>query len=115
MSQRLLRQLYKLTSIESSFGFNTVLALVNNKPKLLNLKEFISEFLQFREETVLKELEFDLKKAEDRAHILIGLATAVENIDQIIKIIKNSKDNQTAKRNLLSKNGKLKKALSLLH
>ena len=107
------RQLYKLTSIESSFGFNT-LALVNNKPKLLNLKEFISEFLQFREETVLKRVKFDLKKAEDRAHILIGLATAVENIDQIIKIIKNSKDNQAAKKNLLSKKWKIKKSTKLI-
>ena len=107
------RQLYKLTSIESSFGFNT-LALVNNKPKLLNLKEFISEFLQFREETVLKRVKFDLKKAEERAHILIGLATAVENIDQIIRIIKNSKDNQAAKKNLLSKKWKIKKSTKLI-
>ena len=88
--------------------------MVNNKPKLLNLKEFISEFLQFREETVLKRVKFDLKKAEDRAHILIGLATAVENIDQIIKIIKNSKDNQTAKKNLLSKKWKIKKSTKLI-
>merc|ERR1711991_764911 len=83
------RQLYKLTNIENSFGFNT-LAIVNNKPKILNLKEFISEFLQFREDTVVKRVKFDLKKAEERAHILIGLATAVENIDEIIKIIKKS-------------------------
>ena len=68
------RQLYKLTSIESSFGFNT-LALVNNKPQILGLKEFISEFFKFRETTVLKRIKFDLKKAEERAHILIGLAT----------------------------------------
>jgi len=89
------RQLYKLTSIESSFGFNT-LAIVDNKPKILNLKEFISEFVKFREETVTKRIQFDLKKAEERAHILIGLATAVENIDEVIKIIKNSKDTSTA-------------------
>ena len=63
------RQLYKLTNIESSFGFNS-LALVENKPKLLNLKEFISEFVKFRETTVLKRVKFDLKKAEERAHIL---------------------------------------------
>ena len=60
------RQLYKLTSIESSFGFNT-LALVDNKPKILNLKEFISEFLKFREETVIKRIKFDLKKAERKS------------------------------------------------
>ena len=95
------RQLYKLTSIESSFGFNT-LAIVNNKPKILNLKEFISEFLSFREQTVIARVKFDLKKAEERAHILIGLATAVENIDAIIKIIKNSKNNDDAKKKLIN-------------
>ena len=102
------RQLYKLTNIESSFGFNT-LAIVNNKPKILNLKEFISEFLRFRENTVIKRIKFDLKKAEERAHILIGIATAVENIDETIKIIKNSKDTETAKKIYYQKNGKLKK------
>jgi DNA gyrase subunit A len=107
------RQLYKLTNIESSFGFNT-LAIVNNKPKILNLKEFISEFLKFREDTVIKRVKFDLKKAEERAHILIGLATAVENIDEVIKIIKNSKDTDTAKKNLLSKKWKIKKSIKLI-
>jgi DNA gyrase subunit A len=107
------RQLYKLTNIESSFGFNT-LAIVNNKPKILNLKEFISEFLKFREDTVIKRVKFDLKKAEERAHILIGLATAVENIDEIIKIIKNSKDTDIAKKNLISKKWKIKKSVKLI-
>ena len=107
------RQLYKLTNIESSFGFNS-LALVDNKPKLLNLKEFISEFIKFRETTVLKRVKFDLKKAEERAHILIGLATAVENIDAVIKIIKNSKNNEEAKKNLLNKKWKIKKSSKLI-
>ena len=107
------RQLYKLTSIESSFGFNT-LAIVNKKPKILNLKEFISEFLKFREDTVLKKIKFDLDKAEERAHILIGLASAVENIDETIKIIKNSKDTDTAKKNLLLKKWKIKKSVKLV-
>ncbi len=108
------RQLFKLTSIESSFGFNT-LAIVNNKPKILNLKEFISEFLKFREETVTKRVKFDLKKAEERAHVLIGLAVAVENIDETIKIIKNSKDTEKAKINLLSKKWKIKKSLKIIN
>ncbi len=108
------RQLYKLTNIESSFGFNT-LAIVNNKPKILNLKEFISEFLKFREETVIKRVKFDLKKAEERAHILIGLAVAVENIDETIKIIKNSKDSQIAKKNLLIKKWKIKKSIKIIN
>ena len=107
------RQLYKLTNIESSFGFNT-LAIVNNKPKILNLKEFITEFLKFREDTVIKKIKFDLKKAEERAHILIGLAIAVENIDEIIKIIKNSKDTSIAKKNLLSKKWKFKKSNKII-
>ena len=108
------RQLYKLTNIESSFGFNT-LAIVNNKPKILNLKEFISEFLKFREDTVTKRIKFDLKKAEERAHILIGLAAAVENIDEIIKIIKNSKNTEAAKKNLLSKKWKIKKSTKIIN
>ncbi len=107
------RQLYKLTNIETSFGFNT-LAIVNNKPKILNLKEFISEFLTFREDTVIKRVKFDLQKAEERAHILIGLAVAVENIDEVIKIIKNSKDANSAKKNLLSKKWKIKKSIKMI-
>ena len=99
------RQLYKLTNIESSFSFNT-LAIVDNKPKILNLKEFINEFLKFRQDTVIKRVKFDLKKAEERAHLLIGLAAAVENIDDVIKIIKNSKDTELAKKIYYQKNGK---------
>ncbi len=108
------RQLYKLTNIETSFGFNT-LAIVDNKPKILNLKEFISEFLKFRQDTVIKRVKFDLKKAEDRAHILIGLAASVENIDEVIKLIKNSKDVTTAKKNLLLKKWKVKKSIKMFN
>ena len=107
------RQLYKLTNIESSFGFNT-LALVDNKPKILNLKEFISEFLKFREVTVLSRTKFDLNKAEERAHILIGIAIAVENIDEVIKIIKSSKNSEIAKKNLLQKKLKVKKSSNFI-
>ena len=107
------RQLYKLTSVESSFGFNT-LAIVNGKPKVLNLKEFISEFVSFREKTVIRRIKFDLKKTEERAHILIGISAATENIDAIIKIIKNSKDTATAKKNLLSKKWSIKKSSKLV-
>ena len=108
------RQLYKLTNIESSFGFNT-LAIVENKPKILNLKEFISEFLKFREDTVIKRVKFDLNKAEERAHVLIGLATAVENMYEVIKIIKNSKNTEIAKKNLLSKKWKIKKSIKIIN
>ena len=79
------RQLYKYTSIESSFGFNT-LAIVDSKPKTCNLKEFIENFLKFREDVVIKKTKFELKKAEERVHILIGLSVSVENLDKVIKI-----------------------------
>ncbi len=94
------RQLFKYTSIESSFGFNT-LAIVNNKPKTCNLKEFLEQFLIFREDVVIKKTKFDLKKTEDRAHILIGLSISVENLDKIIKIIRASKNPDEAKKILL--------------
>ena len=107
------RQLYKLTSIETSFGFNT-LGIVDGKPKILNLKEFISEFVKFREETLTKKIKFDLEKAYEKAHILIGLSVAVENIDAVIKIIKNSANIDIAKKTLLSKKWKIKKTTNLL-
>ena len=107
------RQLYKLTSVETSFGFNT-LAIVNGKPKILNLKEFISEFVNFREETLTKKIKFDLKKAVDKAHILVGISVSVENIDSIIKIIKNSDDVTSAKKTLLAKKWKINKTSKLI-
>jgi DNA gyrase subunit A len=102
------RQLYKLTSIESSFGFNT-LAIVQGKPKILNLKEFISEFVKFREITLTKKIKFDLNKALEKAHVLIGISVSVENIDAIIKLIKNSNTVDLAKKKLLEKKWKINK------
>ena len=107
------RQLYKLTSVESSFGFNT-LAIVNGKPKILNLKEFISEFVKFREETLTKKIKFDLNKALERAHILIGISVSVENIDSVIKIIKKSDNVELAKKSLLTKKWKINKTSKLI-
>ncbi len=101
------RQLYKYTSLESSFSFNT-LAIVDKKPKNCNLKDFLESFLKFREDVVTKKTKFDLKKAEDRAHILIGLSVAVENIDKIIKIIRNSKNPEIAKATLIKTKWKIK-------
>ena len=106
------RQLFKYTSIESSFGFNT-LAIVDNKPKTCNLKEFLENFLKFREDVVVKRTKFDLKKAEDRAHILIGLSASVENLDKVIKIIRSSKNPEDAK-NLLSAKWKITKSQKLI-
>jgi len=107
------RQLYKLTSIETSFGFNT-LAIVNGKPKILNLKEFISEFVSFREKTLTKKIKFDLNKAQERAHVLLGISIAVEHIDATIKIIKNSDTTELAKKSLLNKKWKITKTSRLL-
>jgi len=107
------RQLYKYTSIESSFSFNT-LAIVDNKPKTCNLKDFLENFLKFREDVVIKKTKFELKKAEDRASILIGLSVSVENIDKIIKIIRSSKNPEDAKKSLLKVKWKINKTAKLL-
>ena len=110
------RQLYKNTQIESSFGFNT-LAIVDGKPQICNLKEFLSSFLTFREDVVIKKTKFDLQKTEDRAHILIGLSVAVENLDKVIKIIRSSKTPEDAKKSILNTKwqiSKSKKMISLI-
>jgi len=108
------RQLYKYTSIETSFGFNT-LAIVDNKPKTCNLKDFLENFLKFREDVVIKKTKFELKKAEDRAHILIGLSVSVENLDKVIKIIRKSKTPDDAKKALLNLKWKINKSLKLMN
>ncbi len=107
------RQLYKLTSLESSFGFNT-LAIVDGKPKSLNLKDFISYFVSFREKTLTKRINFDLKKAQEKAHVLIGISVAVENIDAVIKIIKKSNNVELAKKSLMEKKWKINKTSKLI-
>ena len=108
------RQLFKYTSIESSFGFNT-LAIVDNKPKTCNLKDFLEYFLKFRENVVIKKTKFDLKNAEDRAHILIGLSVSVENLDKVIKIIRKSNTPEDAKISLLKLKWKINKSLKLIN
>src|SRR6056300_94929 len=107
------RQLYKNTQIESSFGFNT-LAIVDGKPKTCNLKEFLSNFLTFREDVVIKKTKFDLQKAEERAHILIGLSVSVENLDKIIKIIRSSKTPDDAKKSIMGTKWKIDKSKKII-
>ncbi|MDC3007195.1 DNA gyrase subunit A [Candidatus Pelagibacter sp.] len=102
------RQLYKNTQIESSFGFNT-LAIVDGKPETCNLKDFLINFLTFREDVVIKKTKFDLQKAEERAHILIGLSVSIENLDKIIKIIRGSKTPDEAKKLILTTKWKINK------
>ena len=108
------RQLYKNTQIESSFGFNT-LAIVEGKPITCNLKDFLSHFLNFRESVVIKKTKFDLNKAEERAHILIGLSVSVENLDKVIKIIRSSKNPEEAKSSLLKIKWKINKSLKMIN
>jgi len=107
------RQLYKNTQIESSFGFNT-LAIVEGKPKTCNLKDFLSNFLSFREDVVIKKTKFDLEKAEERAHILLGLSVSVENLDKIIKIIRSSKTPDDAKQSILKTKWKINRTQKLI-
>ena len=107
------RQLYKNTQIESSFGFNT-LAIVDGKPKTCNLKEFLENFLNFREDVVIKKTKYDLKKAQERANILIGLSVSVENLDRIIKIIRGSKTPVDAKKTILITKWKINKSQKLI-
>ncbi len=107
------RQLYKNTQIESSFGFNT-LAIVGGKPQTCTLKDFLSNFLTFREDVVIKKTKFDLQKAEERAHILIGLSVSVENLDKIIKIIRSSKTPDDAKISILKTKWKINKSQKLI-
>ena len=107
------RQLYKNTQIESSFGFNT-LAIVNGKPQTCNLKDFLSHFLNFREDVVIKKTKYDLTKAEERAHILIGLSISVENLDKVIKIIRSSKTPDDAKKTILNTKWKINKSKKII-
>ena len=107
------RQLYKNTQIESSFGFNT-LAIVDGKPETCNLKDFLSNFLSFREDIVVKKTKFELRKAEERAHILIGLSVSVDNLDKIIKLIRSSKNPDEAKKTLLQTKWKIDRSKRLI-
>lgn len=105
----IINQLYKFSPLQSSFGFNT-LAINEKKPELLNLKQFIKIFVDFREKIITKRTLFDLKKAKDRVHILIGLFISIENIDEVIIIIRKSKDPNDAKSLLLKKKWNFKKS-----
>ncbi len=95
----LLNQLYRHTPLQSSFGVN-MLALDRGRPERMDLKAFLKAFLEFREETVTRRVRFELNKARERAHILVGLAAAVANLDEIVILIKTSPDPATAKRKL---------------
>ncbi len=97
-----LNQLYKHTELQSTFGV-IMLALVNNEPKVLNILEILEHYLKYQEEVVTRRTRFDLNKAEERAHILEGYLIALDNIDEVIKIIRASKTTQDAKNSLIER------------
>ena len=97
-----LNMLYKYTALQSSFSVNNI-ALVNGRPKMLNLKEMISHFVNHRHEIVTRRAKYELKKAEERAHILEGMVIASDNIDEVISLIKSSNNAEEAKSKLIEK------------
>ena len=109
----ILNQLFKFTQLQTSFGANLV-ALDRGSPKIMNLKEMLTCFVDFREEVVTRRLKFQLNKARDRAHILVGLAIAVSNIDEIIKLIRSSKSPAEAKEDLMDREWNAKEVESLI-
>jgi DNA gyrase subunit A len=104
ISNVVLNKLFKFTSLQTSFSVNNI-CLVDGRPQLLNIKELISNFVDFRHEVIIRRTKFDLKKAEDRAHILEGLIIASDNIDEVIKIIRASKSPDEARENLIARFG----------
>ncbi len=101
MANVVLSKLYKYTPLQTSYGVNNI-ALVNGRPLLLNLKQLIEEFIKFRIEVIVRRTQYDLNKAEERAHILEGLLIALANIDEVIRIIRSSKTVDEAREGLMN-------------
>ena len=108
-----LNQLYRFTPLQSNFGVNMV-ALDAGRPQLMNLKDLLSLFVSFREQVVTRRTKFLLNKARDRAHILVGLAIAVANIDEIIRVIRTSPDPNTARETLMSRDWPAKDVAAMI-
>lgn len=100
--EKILNQLYKHSQMQSTFGV-IMLALVDGRPKVLNIKEVLQAFLDFRHDVIFRRTQFELDKAEKRAHILEGLKIALDNIDEIIDLIKRSRTPETAKASLIKR------------
>jgi DNA gyrase subunit A len=113
MADVVLNQLYRFSALQSSFGCNMV-ALIGGKPEQLNLKDLIRAFTEFREEVVGRRTKFLLRKARERAHILVGLAIAVANIDEIIKLIRSASDPSTAREQLMARDWPAKDVVALV-
>jgi DNA gyrase subunit A len=101
-SEVVLNQLYRFSELQTSFGVN-MLALNNGRPMLMSLKDMIGAFVAFREEVITRRTRFDLAKARDRGHVLVGLAVAVANIDEVIKLIRAAPDVATAREQLMAR------------
>jgi DNA gyrase subunit A len=101
ISNVVLSKLFKYTALQTSYGVNNI-ALVNGRPQQLNLQQMLEEFIKFRLEVIVRRTEYDLRKAEERAHILEGLIKAIDNIDEVIKIIRSSKTVEEAKEKLIA-------------
>lgn len=104
VGQVVLNSLYKNTQLQDTFGV-ILLALVNQQPRILNLKEFLHHFILFRKEVVTRRTEFDLKKAREKEHILEGLATALDNLDAVVQLIRDADDPVTARDGLMAEFG----------
>jgi DNA gyrase subunit A len=102
MPDIVLNQLYRYSPLQTSFGVN-MLALEGGRPQLMNIKDVIGAFVRFREEVITRRTKFELAKARDRAHVLVGLAIAVANIDEVIHLIRTAPDPATARERLLAK------------
>ena len=103
-SELILNSLYKFTDLQNTFGV-IMLALVDNSPRVLNLKQVLQKYLEHRFEVITRRTEFELKKARNRAHILEGFKIALDNIEEVIKIIRASKDGNIARAELIAKFG----------
>ena len=113
MADVVLNQLYRFSALQSTFGCNMV-ALIGGKPEQLNLKDMIRAFSEFREEVVGRRTKFLLRKARDRAHVLVGLAIAVANIDEVIAVIRKAPDPATAREQLMTREWPAKDVVALV-
>ncbi len=104
VAQVIVNQLYKYSELQTSYGINNV-ALVNGRPRTLNLKDLISEFIAFRHDVVVRRTEYELKEAKKRAHILEGYLIALDHLDEVIKLIRNSANPEIAKEGLITQFG----------
>src|SRR5262249_44597987 len=113
MPDVVLNQLYRFTPLQTSFGANMV-ALDGGRPLTMNLRDMLTAFVAFREEVVSRRTKYRLNKARDRAHVLVGLAIAVANIDEVIKLIRASKDANEAREGLMERDWPARDVAALL-